>query len=31
MTHPLGAARLPLKGAPPVAWQSQFHGGRWVC
>jgi L-phenylalanine/L-methionine N-acetyltransferase len=21
---------LPLKGAPPVAWQSQFHGGRAV-
>ncbi|MFG6469302.1 hypothetical protein [Roseateles sp. BYS87W] len=19
----------PLKGAPLVAWQSQFHGGRW--
>ncbi len=30
MTHPRDAARLPLKGAHPVAWQSQFHGCRWI-
>jgi hypothetical protein len=30
MTHPRGAARLPLKGAPPVARQSRFHGGRLI-
>ena len=26
--HPGAAAPLPLEGAPPAAWQSQFRGGR---
>jgi tol-pal system protein YbgF len=30
LTTPEAASPLPLKGAPPVAWQSQFHGGRWA-
>jgi len=30
MTTPEAAAPLPLKGAPPAAWQSQFRGGRMV-
>jgi hypothetical protein len=25
---PEAAAPLPLKGAPPAAWQSQIRGGR---
>ena len=25
---PVAASPLPLKGAPPAAWQSQFRGGR---
>jgi tol-pal system protein YbgF len=28
LTTPEAASPRPLKGAPPVAWQSQFHGGR---
>jgi hypothetical protein len=27
MTTPGAASPLPLKGAPPAAWQSQFRGG----
>jgi hypothetical protein len=27
MTTPGAASPHPLKGAPPVAWQSQIHGG----
>jgi hypothetical protein len=29
-TTPVAASPLPLKGAPPAAWQSQFRGGRLV-
>jgi tol-pal system protein YbgF len=28
LTTPEAASPLPLKGAPPAAWQSQFRGGR---
>jgi hypothetical protein len=28
MNHLRSASRYPLKGATPVAWQSQFHGVR---
>jgi hypothetical protein len=30
MTTPEAASPLPLKGAPPAAWQSQIRGGRLV-
>jgi tol-pal system protein YbgF len=30
VTTPAAASPLPLKGAPPAAWQSQIRGGRWV-
>ena len=26
MKHPRRASRVPLKGAMPAAWQSQFRG-----
>jgi len=28
VTPPIAPSALPPRGAPPVAWQSQFHGGR---
>ena len=30
MTHPRSARALPLEGAHPAAWQSQFRGCRLV-
>ncbi len=30
MTPPEALRAFPSKGTTPVAWQSQFHGVRWL-